>query len=55
MITKNMREEIQKTLFQSLPVILFSLLTMAVLIYAWQEPTQPPPQQNVAPPLNTSL
>lgn len=52
---KNMRDKIQKALFQSLPVILFSLLTITVLIYAWQEPTQPPPSGNVEPPINTSI
>jgi len=47
-----MKEKTKKVLIQSLPVILISLLTMAVLIYAWQEPSQSPPQGNVFAPIN---
>jgi hypothetical protein len=47
-----MKEKTKKVLIQSLPVILISLLTMAVLIYAWQEPSQSPPQENVFAPIN---
>jgi len=47
-----MKEKTKKLLIQSLPVILISLLTMAVLIYAWQEPSQSPPQGNVFAPIN---
>jgi len=47
-----MKEKTKKVLIQSLPVILISLLMMAVLIYAWQEPSQSPPQENVFAPID---
>jgi len=47
-----MKEKVKRVLIESLPVILFSALIMALVIYAWQEPTQPPPQGNVPAPIN---
>jgi len=47
-----MKEKIKKALTHTLPVILISTLFIAVIIYAWQEPTQTPPQENVPAPIN---
>jgi hypothetical protein len=47
-----MSEKIKATLFRSLPVIVFSILIATVFIYAWTEPTQSPPQENVPAPIN---
>jgi len=48
-----MQEKIKQSLIQSLPVIvLFSVLMIAFIIYAWTEPSQAPPQENVPAPIN---
>jgi hypothetical protein len=47
-----MKEKINRVLIESLPVILLSTLIIAVIIYAWTEPSQAPPQGNVPAPIN---
>jgi len=47
-----MKKKIKRVLIESLPVILFSALIMALVIYAWTEPSQAPPQGNVPAPIN---
>jgi hypothetical protein len=47
-----MKEKAKRVLIESLPVILFSALIMALVIYAWTEPSQTPPQGNVPAPIN---
>jgi hypothetical protein len=47
-----MKEKVKRVLIESLPVILFSALIMALVIYAWTEPSQTPPQGNVPAPIN---
>ena len=39
-------------IYYSLPVIIFSALLVAAVVYAWTEPTVAPPGGNVSPPLN---
>jgi ethanolamine utilization microcompartment shell protein EutS len=41
-------------LLKVLPVIIVATLLVTAIIYAWQEPSKPPPQDNVPAPLNVS-
>jgi len=56
-----MPERIKKSLIQSLPVIVISVLTSVIvnsvlmivfMVYAWTEPSQAPPGGNVPAPIN---
>ena len=43
--------------FKNLSILIGTLITFLLfyLVFAWQEPTQPPPQGNVPAPLNVSI
>jgi hypothetical protein len=49
-----MTEKTQKFISFTLGVLAMSIL-LSYLVFAWNEPSQNPPQGNVAPPLNTSI
>jgi hypothetical protein len=49
-----MNEKIQKFIPSVIRILAMSIL-VGYLVFAWTEPTQNPPQGNVAPPLNTSI
>jgi hypothetical protein len=44
--------KIKSTLSKSLPAIIVSVITTTAIIYAWTEPTQTPPNNNVPAPIN---